>query len=367
MNRMILANLLSRPARSLISIAAVALEVVLILLMVGLSLGMLNDGKARQRGIGADILVQPPGSSFIVGLTGAPVSVKVADVLRGIPHVAAVAPVIWQLTTTGALELIYGIEYESYSRLIGGFRFLEGGPFQAPYDVIVDDVYAQGQGRQVGSEIEILNHRFRICGIVAHGKGARKFLPLGTLQELTGAQGKASVFYVKSDEGADIEALVAEIRRVPGMQQYVVRSMREYLSMMTPDNIPGLSNFLTVVIGISVLIGFLVLFQAMYTAVLERTREIGILKSLGASKLYIVNVIVRETFVLALAGILLGILASFLIRSAVLSVFPTLPIQIQPQWIGYTTVIAISGALLGALYPAYQAAQKDPVEALAYE
>src|SRR5262249_39202312 len=120
MNRMILANLTSRPLRTLLSVTAVAIEVVLILLIVGLSLGMLNDGKARQQGIGADLLVQPPGSSFMAGLTGAPVSVKVADILRGLPHVTAVAPVGWQLTTTGALELIYGIDFESYNRLTGG-------------------------------------------------------------------------------------------------------------------------------------------------------------------------------------------------------------------------------------------------------
>ena len=67
MNKMIVANLVHRPLRSLISIVAIALEVTLILLIVGLSLGMLNDSRARQRGIGADVIVMPPGSSFIVG------------------------------------------------------------------------------------------------------------------------------------------------------------------------------------------------------------------------------------------------------------------------------------------------------------
>ena len=105
MNRMILANLLHRPVRSLISIVAVALEVTLILVIVGFSLGILNDSRQRQAGIGADVIVQPPGSSFLTGITGAPVSVKVADILRKLPHVAAVTPVIWQLTTTGTVEV----------------------------------------------------------------------------------------------------------------------------------------------------------------------------------------------------------------------------------------------------------------------
>ena len=368
MNRMILSNLAHRPVRTTISVIAIAVEVVLILLIAGLSLGMLNDSRTRQHGIGADVLVQPPGSSFLVGLTGAPVSVKVAGVLRTLPHVKTVAPVIWQLTTTGgALEVIYGIDYESYNTLIAGFHFLEGGPFRGPYDVIVDDVYAYGKGKHTGSEVDIMNHPFRISGVVEHGQGARKFLPLSTLQELVGAPGATSVFYLKADRPQDADLVVQEVHAYPGMQRYVVRSMQEYLSMMTPENVPGLASFITVVIGVCVGIGFIVLFQSMYTAVLERTREIGILKALGASQWYIVNVILRETFLLAISGTAVGILASLLAKAAILARFPTLPIQIQLPWIGYATAIAIVGALLGALYPAVKAARKDVVDAIAYE
>ena len=65
MNKMIVANLVHRPIRSLISIVAIALEVTLILLIVGLSVGMLNDARQRQAGIGADVIVQPPNTSFM--------------------------------------------------------------------------------------------------------------------------------------------------------------------------------------------------------------------------------------------------------------------------------------------------------------
>ena len=82
MNRMILANLVHRPFRTMISVVAVAVEVTLILLIVGIMLGMLNDSSNRQAGIGADIMVQPPGSSLLMGVSGAPVSVKVADKIR---------------------------------------------------------------------------------------------------------------------------------------------------------------------------------------------------------------------------------------------------------------------------------------------
>jgi putative ABC transport system permease protein len=215
--------------------------------------------------------------------------------------------------------------------------------------------------------MEILNHDFRVAGIVTAGKGARKFLEISVLQDLNGSKDKASVFYLKLDDPGNADTVVNEIKQVPGMERYVASSMAYYLSMLTPNNYPGLGTFLNVVIVISVTIGFIVIFQAMYTAVMERTREIGILKSIGASKFYIVNVILRETLMLACGGILLGIAISLAARTGIAHKIPTLRVVVTGGWILKTTVIAIVGALLGALYPAYRAAQKDPIEALAYE
>jgi putative ABC transport system permease protein len=366
MNKMIFANLVHRPVRSAISVIAIAVEVTLILLIVGLSLGMLNDAKNRTVGIGADLLVQPPGSSNLMGVSGAPVPIKVADVIRKLPHVTVVSPAILQLSTAGAVEVISGIDFKSYEAL-APFTFLSGGPFQGPDDIIVDDYVATSNHLKVGDTIKVLNHNFRICGIVLHGKGARKYLPITTLQDLIGAENKASIFYVKVDHPNNINLVKQEIQSVPGMHEYIVRSMAEYLSMMTASNLPGLSQFITVVIGVAVVIGFIVIFQAMYAAVMERTREIGILKSMGASKLYIVNVVLRETVLLAIGGIIAGLILSLIARAAIHAKLPTLPIQIQMNWIFYAIVIAIVGAIVGALYPAFKAAQKDPIEALAYE
>src|SRR2546427_12421629 len=101
MNRMIVANLVHRPIRSLISIVAIALEVTLILLIVGLSMGILNDAKQRQVGIGADVMVQPPGSSYMAGGTGAPILIKIGDILAKLSHVGAVGSGSLALSSPG--------------------------------------------------------------------------------------------------------------------------------------------------------------------------------------------------------------------------------------------------------------------------
>jgi putative ABC transport system permease protein len=130
---------------------------------------------------------------------------------------------------------------------------------------------------------------------------------------------------------------------------------------------PGFKIALNVVIGIAVIIGFLVIFQSMYTAVMERTREIGILKSMGGSQWYIVRVVLREASVLAVIGILLGVAGVYLLRAGLHAKFPTQAFDVTPEWIGIATAIAFGGAMLGAFYPALKAARKDPIDALAYE
>lgn len=353
--------------RSFISIIAVALEVTLILLIVGLCYGIMNDSKNRTAGIGADVIVQPPGSSFLSGITGAPISVKVADVIRKMPHVKVVSPVIWQIATGGGLEVIDGIDIKSFQALAGPFHYLEGGPFQGPDDVLVDDYIARQRHVKVGDSMTILNHQFRVCGVIENGRGARKFVPMATLQDLMGAANKASVFYVKLDDPGNAEQVVKAVKAQPGMETYSVLSTQDYLSMMTPSNLPGFRPFIGVVIGVSLIIGFLVIFQAIYTAVMERTREIGILKSMGASKFYIVNVILRETLLLALGGIIVGVVVSFLARIGIQHRWPLVHIDQSGDWMVASAAIAIVGATLGAIYPAYKAAQKDPIDALAYE
>jgi putative ABC transport system permease protein len=366
MNKMVVANLAHRPTRTLITTSAIALEVTMILMIVALFYGLLEGSKKSQTGVGADLMVMPPGSAGIIGMSGAPIPIKVGDVIRKVPHVASVVPAIWWFTQK-PIEIIYGIDLASYDTLDPPFRYLSGGPFQGPYDVIVDDYFADMNKVKVGDTIEILAHNFRISGIVPHGKGGRKFLPLTTLQDLESADNHVSVFYVRLDNPANIDQVEKAIQQVPGMERYSVRSLQEWLSMMTPENLPGFDLAIRIVIGVAVVIGFLVIFQAMYTAVMERTREIGILKSMGASKGYIINVILREALLIAVVGIAVGILISLVTRRVIMFEKPVLQLFWSSEWVLRATAIAIVGALAGALYPALKAARRDPIDALAYE
>jgi putative ABC transport system permease protein len=367
MNKLIFANLIHRPLRSIISVLAVAIEVVMILSIVAIFMGMLNDQKQRTNGIGADLVVSPSNASFMNGVSGAPMSAKLAEFLVKLPHLAVAAPVITNFSMTGSVEILYGIDYKSYDAL-KPFVFVQGTPFQGPYDVIVDDVFAAASpGHRVGESITILNHPFRICGIVESGKGGRKLIPIDTMGQLIGSDGKASVIYLKADSPNNEQLIINEIHSTKGLENYRVQTMSDVISLWTPSRFPGFDVALKVVISIAVIVGFLVIFQSMYTAVLERTREIGILKSLGSSKLTIIGVVLRETGLLAVAGVLLGIVVTFGVRSLLAMKFPTFRFELTVEWMIRGALIAFAGSLLGALYPAWMAARKDPIDALAYE
>jgi putative ABC transport system permease protein len=362
---MIVQNVLHRPVRTLITVIGVAVEVTLVIIVVGLTSGLLLESAKRIEGVGADIMVQPPSASVFMAFSGAPMPIRLGDKLQELEYVQAVAPVLLQFNSVNGLDIVYGIESESFRAVSGGFVFHSGHDLQGPNDILVDDIYAQSKKINVGQTLHILEHDFHVVGIVEHGKGARLFVPMPTLQDMSGAHDKASVFFVKCDRPDHTPAVMEGIRQL--LPRYEIRPLKDFISLMTSSNLPGLGAFISTMIGIAVAIGFLVVFLSMYTTIIDRTREIGILKSLGASKGYIVKIILSETTLVCLAGIVGGVGLSFAMRAIFIKLFPTLTILITITWILRAAAIAILGGLLGASYPAWLASRRDPVEALAYE
>ncbi|HEX9344575.1 MAG TPA: ABC transporter permease [Candidatus Acidoferrum sp.] len=364
MGELILRNLLHRPLRTLIGAMGIAVEVALVVLIVGLTSGLLTETAKRIEGIGADIMLQPPNSSFILTFGSAPMPIKIGDKLAELKYVRFVAPVLFQFNTSG-VEIVYGIDPESFRAVSGGFVFLQGHDLEGPDDLLVDDIAAKTKKIQPGQTYRIFDHDWHVAGIVEHGKGSRLFVPLPTLQGLVGARDKASVFFVKCTRPEHTEDVMEDMRHLlPG---YTIRPLKDYLSLMTSTNIPGLESFINAMIMLAVTIGLLVIFLTMYTTVIERTRDIGVLKSLGANHWFVIRALLSESAALCLLGIGAGIGLSYLVRAGFLWKFPTLTILITSGWILRAAGIALLGALFGASYPAWMASHKDAVEALSYD
>ncbi len=361
-NKLVFENLKHRPVRTLLGVVAIAIQVTMVLTLVGLSEGMLNEQASRARGVGADILIRPPGGSIIV--SGGQMDARFIPFIDKEPHVTVATGTL--IFGTDLFNYLTGVDLATFDRLNGGFRFVHGGPFQHPDDVLVDEVYANQHKLHVGDTITNTNHSWRVSGIFVPGMLARMVAPLDTLQDLTGNTGKVSTMYVKVDNAANIPGVIAKLS--DKLKTYKVYSMEDYTSLFSATNIPMLTDFIWVVVGVGVLVGFLVVFLSMYTAVLERTREIGVLKALGASPGYILNILLRETILLAVAGSILGILLSYVTRFIIRDLVRSSLIQaIVPRWWLPAAAIAIVGALLGSLYPGLKAARQDAIEALAYD
>jgi putative ABC transport system permease protein len=222
---------------------------------------------------------------------------------------------------------------------------------------------AQSRHLKVGDQVTLLNHVFTVSGIVAHGKGARFFIPLQTAQDLAGAEKRVSMFYVRSK--GDTEGTRAEILKLD--PQNSVRSLSEYVTLMTSSNLPQLRPFTRTMVALGIVISFLVVLLNMHTLVMERTREIGILKALGFSRFDVVRMLLGETFILSLMGTVLGIALTFIVQAILKQTNPGLTILISAAWIFSAVMLALIGAATGAIYPALRAASYDPVVALAYE
>lgn len=363
LNRLVFENLRQRPVRTCLSVLAIGVEVTTILTLVGISYGTLDEAARRARGVGADILVRPPASSNMT-LSSSPMSEKLVPFLMQQPHVTFATGTMGQ--PLSALDVLTGIDLAQFNRLSGGFHFLKGGPFENDNDIIVDEYYAREKDLSVGSRITLANHTWRVSGVFESGKLSHICARLNVLQVLTGNPGRLSQIYVKVDDPTRLHLVLDALRsKMPG---YFIYTMEEFTSLLTINSVGLLRDFIGVVIAIALIVGFITVTMAMYTAVLERTREIGILKALGASSSFILNLLFREALLIAILGSVLGIAMTCGTKWLMMHAAPSsLTQETVYMWWPIASGISVIGALLGTILPAWKALKQDVIQSLAYE
>src|SRR5580704_7816674 len=164
--QMLWGNIVARPLRSFLSVIAIAIQVILVLLIVGFTSGIISEWGKRVEGVGADILVQPPNSSIFFAFSSAVMPENLGDSIEALPDVDEVAPTV-MLTEPKNLIMIYGIDYKRFNALSRGFLYRAGRRFEAPDEALADDIIAQSKHLKVGDHVTLLNHSFSISGIVA--------------------------------------------------------------------------------------------------------------------------------------------------------------------------------------------------------
>ncbi|HZE72224.1 MAG TPA: lysylphosphatidylglycerol synthase domain-containing protein [Pyrinomonadaceae bacterium] len=365
MDSLVLSNIAHRPARTAVSVLGTAVGVLLIVFTVGLAHGVLHERGRRESNIGAEIMIRASGSLGFGGSSPFVLPVSRAAEIARIEGVRAATPLGQAIDKSDAgfgSRLIDGINFPEYAALTG-FRIREGRAPTSGDEAIVDPVWKQQRQATVGSTVQMFERPFRIVGVYEPPGGGRIKIPLSTMQEQEGGEGRASAILVACLDPSKQEEVAARIESQFSDQQIIfTRDLPELYA----SGVPALNVFIKVVVGVAAAISMLVILLAMYTTVTERTRQIGILKALGMSKPAIAWVIEQEAIIVSLLGVTAGVVLTFAARFAVMRV-TSLTIEVEPRWILVALLVGLVGGSIGALYPALRAAKQDAVEALSYE
>jgi putative ABC transport system permease protein len=365
MESLVTANVRQRPVRALVSAAGVALGVCLVMLFTGLARGMSNDLQRRSSNLRAEIIFTRQGGTELMSTT-ANLPVQYAQELRAVPGVELAVPSIRYVSQGGrgfGFEQVEGVNWDEFAAM-NEMQLVAGRAPAAVNEVVVDETKAANNNLQVGSSLNLFgNQPYTVTGIYTPESGPRVKMSLAAMQDALEAPDKATWIYVKVAEGADPVEVARRIdEQLPGNK---IQLTREIITNIE-KSIPYLGVFLRTLVVLSAVVSGLVVMLAMYTTITERTREIGILKALGASRGFIVGEIVREALLISLFGVVVGFAVSFLAGYLIHRAYGLL-FEYSWAWGVTAAVIGLLGGALGALYPAFRAAKLDPVSALAYE
>lgn len=367
MNSLVFSNMLHRPARTIVSIIGIGIGILLIVFTVGLANGSLRERAKREANVGAEIMLRASGS---VGLSGSeslrlPVTMEQEiEKVEGIQTAVAIAQntVSVKDANTGT-RLVDGVDYDKYAA-IAGLQIVRGRALGKSGDEIVcDSAWMTQRKLSIGDDIPLYERNFKLVGVYEPGAGARTKIPLATMQDQLGSEGKASAILIKVKDGYIVDTAAANLQeKFPDSQIILTRELEE----LYMQSIPALNVFLNVVIGVAGVISALIILLTMYTTVTERTRQIGVLKSLGMSKTNIAWTIVQESLLISFGGILFGLISTYILSLA-LAKWSTLNVQIEPQVVVSILIVGLLSGVIGALYPGMRAARLDAVEALNYD
>jgi len=359
-----LANVLCRKGRTAISVAAVAVGVMASLVLTGLTQGSIHEVVQRMQNVDADLAVHLKGWSLVLD-SGWPLPMSAREKLLAVPGVAYASPVAaTRFVILGQGHTAYGIDPEDFPK-VGGYRkILRGRELRSGLEMVIDQRLAEAGGFRVGDRIEVMGLSIPIVGICETGIPVRIFLPIDAVQRYIAHTERVTFFFVKCTSPEVIDETARRIEeRLPSLR---AQPLSNYYRILA-STFRGLHEFIAAVISVALGITFLTILLTMYTAVVERTREIGILKSMGAGRGFLIREVMSESVLVCLAGVLVGMGLSVVVSAIIEWEFPLLTVELRLRWLLAAAGLGIVGGVLGALYPAWLAARKDPVEALSYE
>jgi putative ABC transport system permease protein len=404
-----LANILHYKLRSVLSAFGIGVGIAMLVVLSGLSRGSLSEIADRWESVDADLIAVPRGydeadNDNLITLSGLGVYDSFAPYLRR-EHghlVRRACPVfLYKLQLGGQGHMSSGIDATDWDVIARGKKLVAGqlpdadGQFARWYDhrlktsntaddsddpippeqllaeiaehggfeMVIDQRLARVTKLRVGDEVSIGQHTWRVVGIAPEGVVSRIFVPRRTSQHVFGhSTVRSTIQFVQLQPGVDAQAaretLTSELAGMVLVTDYRRKLERQFEVMFT---------YISVANGLALVIAFLFIMSTLYTMVLQRTREIAILKSCGAGSAFIVRQVLAESLLLTMLGVAIGLAITWPAKWGIEHAAPLLTVTIGWPYIAAGVAAAVLGALISAIYPAWHATRVDMVEALTLE
>ncbi len=359
-------SLWQRTTRTLLTLLTIGLTVGAILTLESVINGV-SDEMTQFLGADAEIVIR---QADIADTSLSAVDESVADRIAALPGVHNVSGMVMNavmLPETGGFLLLLG--YAPNERAIQQFNIVEGERLTSNHQILLGSVVAEAQQKEVGETIDVAGQRYKIVGIFDSGAGWENMSGIITLrdaQAFAGRPRKVTTLMIDLENPRQTQEIVTQINtRFPEVHAAATGEFVEQMPDM--ENADGMLNGISF---LALIVGGLGVLNTMLMSILERTREIGVLRALGWRRRDILGLILREALLIGslggVASILIGIALAYL-----LTLTPLVGWVLQPQWTLGVFVRALTIALLlgifGGLLPAYRATRLQPVEALRYE
>jgi len=398
-----LANIMHHKLGSVLNALGIGIGICMLLTLSGLARGTLFEVSDRAQAADADLIVCPRGwGDGVVTRSGVGLWESYAKLIdkEHADIVERIVPVfVWPIKLAGQDHRATGVAPEMWHTLTGGRKLSEGrlfdpdnkfakwiekellAPVETPQDgpaeeldltkaphngleLVIDSRLAAAGKFHVGQKVVSANHTWTIVGIVPHGVVTRVFMPRRTAQYLFGDSiQRCTLMFVKLKKGCDVGPAAAAIKKTTGQDVMPLTAYRGML--MTKFYL--MFGYVDTVNAIALAIAFLFIMITLYTMVLQRNRDIAILKASGASNWYITRQVMIESALLTMGGTLLGIVLSFLAGWLIQTFKPLYTVEITPKWLLIALCAAAAGATLSSLYPAWRATRVDMAEVLAQD
>ncbi len=397
-----LKNLMHRRLRSYLTIIGILIGIAAVVALISLSKGMEQAIKKQFEEAGSNTITIMGSSG---GITSPMVSListkpiteddkKIVESVKGVDFAGGILFIPSTIKLGKEKENIFlsGVDPGPLEDLLlksENIEVIEGRPLEQgdKYKALIGYLVSRdlfSRELHPGDKIEILGKTFRVVGVVSRiGNNIDDksvMIPLDIMRDLTGEREKLSMIMLSVKDGYDVEDVAENIREELRKHRDEKKG-EETFSVSTPKDLLSIFNQILLIVqiiligvaSISILVGGIGIMNTMYMAVLERTHEIGIMKSIGAKKIHILLIFLFESGILGMLGGILGFVIGFGISKFVeIAAASYMGVKLIEAYINPWLVVGsilfsfIVGVISGVL-PAKQAAELKPVEALRYE